>query len=243
MIFLKYCCIIYLHCVGILPFRKSESVHLLLINERKKNMKKIIGLISTKRFLFGAMILMMLGMFFCIIHLGNRLEESEKNNENLTRLLGICQEQLFNSEEQVISHTTTISELQNAIYVKDIELDEVISSSNATLFDEYFSSVNFNDGLSYTELRELNKQYSLSLNDVNLKSIGKQLELNKTLIDLTTDVLEAETDDTMKIVLQALIDSLQEEYDRLLPFYEHFLKESKELEDYDNAIPMPVLIG
>ncbi|MCX4303577.1 MAG: hypothetical protein OSJ66_06200 [Clostridia bacterium] len=206
-------------------------------------MKKIIGLISTKRFLFGAMILMMLGMFFCIIHLGNRLEESEKNNENLTRLLGICQEQLFNSEEQVISHTTTISELQNAIYVKDIELDEVISSSNATLFDEYFSSVNFNDGLSYTELRELNKQYSLSLNDVNLKSIGKQLELNKTLIDLTTDVLEAETDDTMKIVLQALIDSLQEEYDRLLPFYEHFLKESKELEDYDNAIPMPVPIG
>ena len=98
-------------------------------------MKIIIGLISTKRFLFGAMILMMLGMFFCIIHLGNRLEESEKNNENLTRLLGICQEQLFNSEEQVISHTTTISELQNAIYVKDIELDEVISSSNATLFD------------------------------------------------------------------------------------------------------------
>lgn len=206
-------------------------------------MKKIIDFILTKKFLFAAMFLMMFGMLFCIIHLGNRLEESEKNNESLTRLLIECQEQLANSEDQVILHTNTIVELQKAICTKDIELEDVIANSNANLFEEYFSIIDFNDGLDYKELWELNKQYSLSTNAVNLNSLGKQLELNKTLIDLTKDVLETETDNTMKLILQALIDSLQEEYNRILPIYEHFVKECKELEDYDTAIPMPVPIG
>lgn len=209
----------------------------------QRNMKKIIDFILTKKNLFAAMFLTMFGMLFGIIYLGNRLEESEKNNESLTRLLIECQEQLANSEDQASLHTNTIVELQKAICIKNIELENVIAKSNADLFEEYFSIIDFTDGLDYKELWELNKQYSLSTNAVNLNSLGKQLELNKTLIELTKDVLETETDNTMKLILQALIDSLQEEYNRILPIYEHFVKECKELEDYDTAIPMPVPIG
>lgn len=206
-------------------------------------MKKFIDLISDKKFLFAAMALMLFCMLCCTISLNNRLETAEKKKEDLEKLLAIYQEDLHNSEDQVILHTATIIELQDTIYAKNIELENAIASSNATLFDEHFSNIDFSDGLSYVEIWELNKQYSLSTNTVSLDSIGKQLELNKTLIELTHDALQAENDDTKKLVLQSLIDGLKEEYDWMLPIYDQLVKNSKDLEDYDVNIPMPIPIN
>ena len=221
-------------------FAKSECVYLLLINGRTKSMKRFVSSDSAKKLLFGAMCLALLCMLFCIIYLGSRLEAAESKRKNLDRLLEICQEQLDEYKTAVTLQAGTIAQLHDTIFAKDMELTNMTAGGNSDLFAEQFSGIEFRDGLDYVEIWELNKQYSLVTNAVNLNSIGRQVELNETLISLVSECLEAETDDSKRVVLQALLDGFEDNYRQILPIYQFLLKENKELADYDTTIPKPI---
>lgn len=211
----------------------------------KKFISKKISVYAFGILAFG-IILYMLQILFSLKNDVEKLEREKSNLEeqvlSYTHKFLETEEKLMAAEDQNIADSSTIVNLRNAITAKDnrnIELESMIDSMYANLFEQYFGYIEFSDGLDYSELTEIDKQYAISNNAVNSECFAKKLELNKTLTELINEALQNETDETKQIVLRTLISDLQEDYDFLLPFYEQAIKEQKELKEYYNVVPMP----